>query len=1019
MAAWHGGRKGWISGLAIVAIAIAAGGQMPANAARDPDGDDAAKGKPEAKKPEFPPFAEVSKDYKQIKNGDESSLYGVWTREKDGQMLLELPRNYESQKHFIALTVAGGETYAGLQVGDIYAYWKRFDKRLALMQPNVEIRSTGDDESKGSVKRIFTDRVVLDVPIVCMGPSGQPVIDADELMVGNAAKFFGGQARGANTRLATIAEAKAFPENVELSFQMPVANGQLRSFHYSLSRIPESTGYKPREADERVGFFTTGYTDLGKFKPDKVFTRYINRWHLEKADAKLKMTPPRQPIVFYIESSVPVRYRRYVREGILHWNKAFENIGYVNAIEVYQQDKSSGAHMDKDPEDVRYNFVRWLSNNQGTAIGPSRVDPRTGQILDADVVLTDGFIRGYWQSFNDVIPEVMIEGYGPDTLAWLEANPQWDPRVRMASPAKRDYLLATRARRGVMRYGGHPAGDEPAAMMGSGEFDGLMGRTSQVNGLCMAARGVSMNMALMRTHLEMVGLLAELDDDEPADDASDNDKDGEKKDADKKDGEKKKGDEKPKKETPDLLDGIPEWFVGPLLSDLVAHEIGHTIGLRHNFKGSTIYSVSEMNSESIKGKKTWSGSVMEYAPLNIRVESGDRQGDFGPIDIGPYDMWAIEYGYTTDDVKKVLSRVAEPELAYATDEDTWGPDPYARRWDLGADPIEHAKEQVRLAKFHRERIIEKFVKDGESWSRARRGYLISLWQQTSAVGTMTGFIGGARVYRDKKGDPNGRAPIEVVPAGTQRAALQFAIDNSFRDDAYGLTPELLQYMTVDKWWDEGGQRDIFEDPTFPIHDRILGIQASTLTGLMNPTTLKRVYDNEFRIKADQETFTLAELMNTVTAAVWSEVDARPSKSFTNRQPMASSLRRNLQREHLERLIDLTSPGTLSGAAAKPISNLALAKLREIRAKIKPIVESDSKKMDDYTSAHLQEVALRIDKVLDAQYIYNTDKIGGGGFGAFGLFGSGVGSHPDSFEGFREPPSPTPPPGSGVIPDPQR
>lgn len=955
----------------------------------------------EAKKPDFQPFAEVAKDYKQINNSEQPSLYGLWVREKDSQMLVELPRNFENQRHFIAVTVAGGETYAGLQVGDMYCYWKRFDKRLALIEPNVEIRSTGDDESKNSVQRLFTDRVVLDVPIVCMGPNNQPMIDMDDLLVGSAGKFFGRQASGANTRLATIAESKAFPENVELAFQMPVGNGQLRTFHYSISRIPENTGYKPREADERVGYFTTGYSDLGVFRSDKVFKRYINRWHLEKADAKLKLSPPKQPIVFYVEHTVPVRYRRWVRDGILHWNKAFEKVGIVNAIEVYQQDKASNQHMDKDPEDVRYNFVRWLSNNQGTAIGPSRVDPRTGQILDADIILTDGFIRGYWKDYNELIPEVMMQGFGPDTLAWLERRPQWDPRIRLAAPSQRDYLLAQRAQRGVLKYGGHPAGADASALMGEGEYDGLGGRTSQMNGMCMAARGAAMNMSLMRLHAEIadlaeVGEFAGITDDKDDAKAEEKDKDkAEKKDK-KDDGEKKdetadadkEGKDKgEKKEKADLLDGVPEWFVGPLLADVTCHEVGHTLGLRHNFKGSTVYSMSEMNSATMRGAKTWSNSVMEYAPLNVRVESGDRQGDYSPIDIGPYDLWAIEFGYTTDDTAKVLSRVAEPELAYATDEDTWGPDPSARRWDLGSDPLEYAKEQVRLAKYHRERLIEKFVKNGDSWSRARRGYSLSLWQQTSAVSMMSGWIGGAKVYRDKKGDPNGRPPIEVVPAGTQRAALQFVIENAFRDDAYGLTPDLLKYLTVDKWWDAGGERDIFEDPTWPIHDRIMGIQAATLTQLMNPTTLKRVYDNEFRIPADQDMFTLAELMNTVTNAIWSEVDNRPSKNFSARQPMVASLRRNLQREHLERLIDLASPGGIDGAASKPISNLALAKLREIRAKIKPILDGDLKRMDDYTSSHLQEAALRIDKVLDAQYIYNTDKMGNGGGFPMILFGT--------------------------------
>lgn len=216
------------------------------------------------------------------------------------------------------------------------------------------------------------------------------MIDLRALLVGEAAKFFGPMAQGARTQLAMIKTAKAFPANVELAFELPMRDGVLKTLHYSISEIAPNPAYKPRLADERVGHFTTAFTDLGKYQAQESKVRYINRWHLEKADPNLTVSPPKNPIVFYIEHTTPIRYRRWVREGVLMWNKAFEKVGRANAIEVYYQDAATGAHMEKDPEDVRYNFIRWLNNNVGTAIGPSRVDPLTGQILDADIILTDG-----------------------------------------------------------------------------------------------------------------------------------------------------------------------------------------------------------------------------------------------------------------------------------------------------------------------------------------------------------------------------------------------------------------------------------------------------------------------------------------------------------------------------------------------------------------------------------------------------------------------------------------------------
>jgi hypothetical protein len=789
------------------------------------------------------------------------------------------------------------------------------------------------------------------------------VIDLDELLVGQAGKFFPG-VRISNPKLATISTAKAFEQNVELAFEAPMDGGQLQTLHYSFSLIPENTGYRPRKADERVGYFTTAYSDLGKFAEGESRVRYVNRWHLEKADSTLKVSPPKQPIVFYIEHTTPIRYRRWVREGLLYWNKAFEKVGISNAIEVYYQDAASGSHMEKDPEDVRYNFIRWLNNDVGTAIGPSRVNPMTGQILDADIVLTDGWIRAFWKDYFQELPKIALEGFSPEAMAWLDANPRWDPRIRMAPPSERDHLIADRAMRGPQSLGGHPVGHVDPVMMGENEFDGLVGRLSQVNGLCLAASGKSRDMAALRLHLAAV--------------------------EDKEKDEPKKDDDKDKEEEDkELLDGIPEEFIGPLLADLVAHEVGHTLGLRHNFKASSVFSLKEINSNELKGKTPFTGSVMDYNPVNINMETGEVQGDYTMIDIGPYDLWAIEYGYTFEDkgLETILDRVSEPELAYGTDEDTGGPDPLARRYDFSKDPLDYAKNQMRLARYHRERILDKYVKDGDSWAKARQGYEMTLGFQVSSLNMMAGWVGGAFINRDKKGDPGDRDPIEVVPADQQRAALAFLIENAFKDDAFGLSPELLRRMSVDKWLDgDGFRRAVNDEPTWPIHDRIIGIQSSALTMLMNPTTLRRVYDNEFRIPEDEDALTLPELIDAVSSAIWTELDEPGDGPFTDRKPMISSLRRNLQREHLERLIDLTMPTTSPGAAEKPISNLAMMQLKGLKAKCDEAIGGQDGKIDAYTRAHLLDACELIDRALDAQVIYNTNDLVPASSGRMVIFG---------------------------------
>jgi len=960
---------------------------------------------------DLPPFSKVSEDFKEITVSDQQGakpLFHVWKRDKDSAMIGELPKNFAGKQYFIALTLSSGDRYAGLQSGDWVVQWRRYDKRLALIVPNLDVRATGDAESKASVKRLFTDRVLLDVPILATGPHGGPVIDLDHLLVRHANSFFGaaiGRNVSQSRPLYSVPLAKVFPENVELAFEI-VGNGdRLQTLHYSFSEVPDrSAGFKPRLADERVGYFTTSYSDLSKYEEDETRVRYINRWHLEKRDPKLKLSPPKEPIRFYVEHTAPVRYRRWIKAGVDYWNKAFEKVGLVDAIVIEYQDAVSGAHMEKDPEDVRYNFIRWLNNDVGTAIGPSRVHPKTGQILDADIILTDGWIRHFHLNYHELMPKLAMEGMSAETLAWLGDHPTWDPRVRLGAKESANSLRARYALEAQNPMAGFGMASADPTLLGDDEYDGLIGRVSQKNGFCMAASARSLDLALTRMNwalalhadeeakkekekkkAEQEAGEKETSDGDEESSEEDADKDAEKKDGEKSDESEKEAsseadeeDSAEKEDESEMLDGMPEWFVGPLLADLVAHEVGHTLGLRHNFKASSLWTLDEINSEKVKGKQTITSSVMDYTPINYRYEAGDLQGDYAMTDIGPYDFWAIEYGYTFEDgsLKKILQRCSEPELQYATDEDTSGPDPYARRYDFGKDPLKYATEQMKLVKLYRDRLLETFVDDGESWANARRGYELTLGLQMRTVSMMANWVGGAFVHRDKKGDPGDRAPVEVVPAADQRAALQYVIDTSFQDEAYGLDPEILRRLGVDKWLDGRGHFGMAAEATWPIHDRILDMQASSLTLLMNPTTLRRVHDNELRLPADQDALTLPELLDTLTEAVWSELDEPCPENRNDRKPMISSLRRNLQREHLQRLIDLVIEPTQDTAAFYPITNLARMQLRTMSNQITSSMDQCAGKMDAYTKAHLAESKQRIERALEAEYTYGSKQNAG-------------------------------------------
>ncbi len=906
----------------------------------------AAAGEEEAKKdkPDFPPFEKVSEDFEEVVSTADGSepFYRLWKRDKDAQLLAELPKEFEKTKFFIVPTVAGGDTELGVysiwhhMIGQDASYvrWERYDKQLALIAPNLQYRATGDAESKSATERVYTDRVVLTVPIATMGPGGGPVIDLDQMLVRNSSKFFGRFTANADFGLTKIDSAKAFPHNLELTFEFPSADGRLVQIHYSIGAPPADPSYEPREADRRVGFYYVDFVDRSKYEGPSPKRRYVTRWHLEKADPSLKMSPPKRPIIYHIEHTTPIRYRRWVRDGILAWNRAFEQVGIINAIEVHQQDQRTGAHMDKDPEDLRYSFVRWTNSSMGFAIGPVHSNPETGQIYEADIVMDENFLRSWKVDRLDTeLAATAMAALDADLADWFTENPAWDPRYRFADASDRaDVLRYQRA-----LADGTADGIEPPPTMLPTVWDVHRARLGLPTMACMCQRGASFGVTTMRDAIDLAMVAPYGDDDD--------------------------GDDGGKDEDASDLDGLPEAFVGPLLKDVIMHEVGHTMGLMHNWKGSVAHDFAAINSEAMKGTTPLAGTVMDYTPTNIVVEGDELvQGDFTNIDIGPYDMWAIEWGYTTEDPLPIARRAAEPGLAFSAEEGQAGPDPHAKVWDLGEYSVDESRAIMTFVRTARDRIVERGVKDNESWQKAREiyGHLIGMHFQ--AIARASNWIGGAYVNKYRRGDEGAPDPVRPVEVERQRDALAFMIESALDEDAFGLDPDLLARLGVDNWYDEG-----YSTPQdYPIHDQVLGIQAVTMTLLLNPTRLRRILDNEVRTPAGADALTVPEVLNALQAAVWSAPER--ARGYTARNPMFSGIRRNLQREHLDRLIDLARGMRWPNASGATITTLAREQLREVRKRIEGYGSVNS---DDYTRAHLNDAKDRIDQALEAAY-FRTD-----------------------------------------------
>ncbi len=839
-----------------------------------------------------PPYAEVLKDAKTIEglvklHRKGTKLYGELTSSnlnKDFIVLISIARGIGETP------LLGGMTWG---VGDDWIWQFRLvDERIQIVRRNVRFTAAKGSPEEKAVRLAYTDSVLFSLPVVTKSPSGAYLVDLTPVLMSDLPQI-SAVLRGFSFSRdkSTWASIKGFKDNVEIEVAATYASGGSTSFdtvadsrgvtinvHYSISLLPQ-TGYHPRLADDRVGYFVTALKDYSKNDREDRFVRYINRWDLRKADPSAQLSPPKKPVIFWIEKTVPFKYRKPIREGILEWNKAFEKIGFANAIEVRQQPDDA----DWEPEDINYNTFRWITSSAGFAMGPSRVNPTNGEILDADIIFDADFLQ-FWKREYEMLT--------PASLTTVLGGPI-DP-----ASYRRQMLLAG-------RHTGHRQG-------------------------CHQCQGMACQYAFG-------AILLESEAAEPS-----------------------------KEKAKQQLDKL----IRQGLKETVMHEVGHTLGLRHNFKASSYLDLDQINNPKKTGQTGLAASVMDYLPVN-HAPQGKPQGDFFSTTIGPYDEWAIEYGYRSikgsgsaerPELQKIAARGAQPGLDYATDGDARGfdPDPLVNRFDLGSDPIAFARQRVEVIHQVWPTLVERMTEEGEGYQRVRRAFNVLLAMHGSAMHFVARFVGGLYVHRDHQGDPQHRAPFVVVEPKRQREALKLLTEEVFGPQAYDFPPELYNYLAPSKW-SHWGTREL-DRVDFPIHDVILSWQNQVLNQLLSATTLQRLIDSELKVPDGKDAFTGAELLEGLTSAIFRETEKLGGGKFTNRKPAISSLRRALQRDYLERLSNLALGNS---SAPDDLQAVAYVELKALQARIRKVL-SGKAQLDTYTRAHLLETADRIGKVLDAR-----------------------------------------------------
>jgi hypothetical protein len=410
-------------------------------------------------------------------------------------------------------------------------------------------------------------------------------------------------------------------------------------------------------------------------------------------------------------------------------------------------------------------------------------------------------------------------------------------------------------------------------------------------------------------------------------------------------------------------------FVQAYLKEIAAHEVGHTLGLRHNFRASTIRTLEADQNSELTAREGLTGSVMDYIAPNIAAK-GAQQGEYHQSTLGPYDYWAIEYAYKVIDaptpeaelseLRKIASRAAEPLLAYATDEDAGGSptpfniDPLANRFDLGADPLQYYTHRIRLSKEVMANIEAKLAKPGDGYQVMRRSFTRALGQAGQSMLLSASYIGGIYHHRDHVGDANGRLPFVPVPAAKQKEALQLINENCFAPRAFQFSAALLNKLNNERLPDYFNMNATFNSAKdLPIHDAILSIQRGVLDRVFHPIVLKRLVDSEMRYTAAAERFRIGDLFMSVQNAIWSDATSTTTVSI-------NSLRRSLQREHIRKMIGML---LRDGAVPEDGRTLARYSLSQLKPKLQEAIDRAA---NIETKAHLTETLARINEALGAQ-----------------------------------------------------
>jgi len=708
-----------------------------------------------------------------------------------------------------------GAGFGGQPVRSGVVRWVAKGNRVWLLNINYSVGADSSMPIARAVDAANHPTVIFSFNVTARSSAGDPVIDVTPLFMTDVPELsVRGEIGGGSfdPSRSFLEKAVSFPENINVEVTQtftrgpaPAAGGSpVRRIqgpsgtvltHHSMVKLPDRP-MRPRRFDPRVGYYAQGITDFGTGEQGARQKGYIARWRLEKKDPGAELSEPVKPIVYYIDPATPAKWVPYVRQGIEDWQVAFEAAGFEHAIVARDAPANDP---DWSPEDARYSVVRWWPATDQGARGPSVRDPRTGEILEADIEIR-----------HNSLPALMY-GY------FLTIGPL-DPRARTLP--------------------------------------------------------------------------------------------------------------------------LPDELVGRLLRSLVAHEVGHTLGLAHNMKAGSGYTIAQVRDSAWVRQMGHTPTIMDYSRFNYvaQPEDGIAPRDLVMAGVGPYDTWAVMWGYrsipdelTPDEEKRLLDVWAreldtKPYLRYVAEGDHTDPgnttggvgnaDPLAAT-QLGLKNLARVAEMLRAA-------TNLGVGDPQALMERLYEGMVGGWSvRMTAVARMVG--GTTHEYT-----PVG-IRLVALPKEKQAEAVQVLLQHAFQAPAVLIQPELLRRMD-----DES------------LVDRVRSAQSAVLGELLQSERIDRMVD---QVALDGPVaYSPVRFLGDLRSGLWSELN-RPEAAI-------DVYRRNVQRSYLNTIDNLLNG---SEAPSGEVRSLLAGELRALDRALETALPGVT---DESTKRHLEDSRHQIARILE-------------------------------------------------------